>query len=97
MKNDFRDILNLSLNCESRKDSADNKCSLRQCVLRGSMCHSRELNSMLEIKGGGERKREIVVFFLIEKYLKVKFFGFQHSTKDLNENKDEDVDIYISE
>ena len=47
-------------------------------------------------KGGDEREREIVVFCLVEKYFKAKFLVFQYSTKDLNENKDEDDSIYIS-
>ena len=42
-KNDFRDIRKLFVNCASRYNFSDRKCSLRQCELRGSTCHSREL------------------------------------------------------
>ena len=50
LKNDFRDILKLFLNCEFRNAWDDKKCSLRQYMLHGSIYHSRELNSRLEVR-----------------------------------------------
>ena len=79
------------------------KGSSQQEVFVAPMCASRKyvpfsiIGSNAWNKGGGEREREIVVFFPVEKYdPEAKFLVFQYSTKDLNENKDEDDSIYLS-